>query len=90
MATKRFKYLQRFRQELRCVGFSKTGANKILRKIRKNKDNDGCFERACERARNFTYMLGISFVWSQTPQGQEYWSNICDKLRGNEHGNSTF
>ena len=80
MTTKRFKYLQRFRQELRCVGFSKAGADKIVQKIRKNKDNDGCFERACEQDYTFSELLGCSFFWHETPEGQDFWYNLHTTL----------
>ena len=49
MATVRFSYLQRFRIALRKIGYTKAEANKIMAKIRKYKDSNGYFERACER-----------------------------------------
>ena len=80
MATVRFSYLQRFRQKLRCVGFSKTGADKLVRKIRKYKDNDGYFERACERKFSFGNLVSSSFIWDESPEGHEYWSEIFTRL----------
>ena len=63
MATVRFNYLQRFRIALRKIGYTKAEANKIVFKIRKNKDNDGCFERACEQGYDFSELIGCSFFW---------------------------
>ena len=80
MATVCFNYLQRFRITLRKIGYTKAEANKIVTKIRKNKDNDGSFEHSCQHARNFTYMLGISFAWSVSPEGEDYWREIFTRL----------
>ena len=80
MATVCFNYLQRFRITLRKIGYTKAEANKIVTKIRKNKDNDGSFEHSCQHARNFTYMLGISFAWSGSPEGNDYWREIFTRL----------
>lgn len=81
MATKSFNYLQRFRQELRCIGFSKAGADKVVQKIRKNKDNDGCFERACRLNYSFCEMVGSAFYWYMTPEGSDFWYDIHESLR---------
>ena len=80
MATKRFNYLQRFRITLRKIGYTKAEANKIVTKIRKNKDNDGSFERSCQLERNFTYMLGFSFIWDDSPEGHDYWCELSTRL----------
>ena len=80
MATIRFNYLQRFRITLRKIGYTKAEANKIVAKIRKNKDNDGSFEHSCQHERNFTYMLGISFVWWESPEGDDYWRDLHTRL----------
>lgn len=69
MATVRFSYLQRFRIALRKIGYTKAEANKVVAKIRKNKDNDGCFERACEYERKFNDMVGNAFYWRMSPEG---------------------
>ena len=80
MATVRFNYLQRFRQELRSVGFSKAEADKIVAKIRKNKDNDGCFERACRLEYNFAELVTCAFYWCDAPEGPDYWSDLHETL----------
>ena len=81
MATVRFNYLQRFRITLRKIGYTKAEANKVVAKIRKNKDNDGSFEHSCQHARNFTYMLSSAFFWHQSPEGHDYWSELNTRLK---------
>ena len=80
MATVRFNYLKRFRIALRNIGYSKAGANKIMAKIRKYKNNDGYFERACERDLSFGNLVSSSFIWDESPEGHEYWSDIFTRL----------
>lgn len=80
MATVRFNYLQRFRIALRNIGYSKAGANKIMDKIRKYRDNDGYFERACEREFSFGNLVSSSFIWDESPEGHEYWSELFTRL----------
>ena len=81
MATVRFNYLQRFRITLRKIGYTKTEANKIVTKIRRNEDNSGCFEHACQHARNFTYMLATAFFWNLSPEGYDYWCDLHTHLK---------
>ena len=88
MATVRFSYLQRFRITLRKIGYTKAEANKIVVKIRKNKDNDGSFEHSCQHARNFTYMLGSAFFWRQSPEGDDYWCDLHTHLKIWENSNA--
>ena len=76
----RFNYLQRFRIALRKIGYTKAEANKIVFKIRKNKDNDGCFEHACQHEREFTDMLGVAFFWCHSPEGSDYWHELHTRL----------
>ena len=80
MATVRFNYLQRFRITLRKIGYTKAEANKIVTKIRKNKDNDGSFEHSCQHARNFTDMLCSAFFWYKSPEGADYWHDMQTHL----------
>ena len=80
MATVRFSYLQRFRIALRNIGYSKAGANKIMAKIRKYKDNDGYFEKACERDFSFGNLVSSSFIWDESPEGHDYWSELSTRL----------
>ena len=81
MATIRFNYLQRFRITLRKIGYTKAEANKIVTKIRKNKDNDGCFEQSCEYERKFIDMLSGAFFWHQSPEGYDYWFDLRTYLK---------
>ena len=80
MATVRFSYLQRFRVELRKIGYTKAEANKIMAKIRKYKDNDGYFERACERKFSFGNLISSSFIWYKSPEGHDYWDELYMRL----------
>ena len=80
MATVRFNYLQRFRIALRNIGYSKAGANKIMAKIRKYKDSDGYFERACERDLSFGNLVSSSFIWHKSPEGHDYWDVLFIRL----------
>ena len=80
MATVRFSYLQRFRIALRNIGYSKAGANKIMAKIRKYKNNDGYFERACERDLSFGNLVSSSFIWYKSPEGHDYWDELFIRL----------
>ena len=80
MATVRFNYLQRFRIALRNIGYSKAEADKILTKIRKYKDNNGYFERACEWGFSFGSLVSSSFIWDESPEGHEYWSELFTRL----------
>ena len=80
MATVRFNYLQRFRIALRNIGYSKAGANKIMAKIRKYKDSDGYFERACERDLSFGNLVSSSFIWYKSPEGHDYWDELYMRL----------
>ena len=34
-----------------------------------------------EKCRKTADMLNDAFVWEQTPEGHEYWSKVCRKLR---------
>ena len=81
MATVRFNYLQRFRITLRKIGYTKAEANKIVFKIRKNKDNNGCFELACGDEYTFADMLGGSFIWRESPEDYAYWETLYTQLR---------
>lgn len=81
MATKRFNYLQRFRVALRNIGYTKAEANKILAKVRRNKDNDGCFERACEQDYDFSELVGCSFFWFESSEGDTYWYDLHTRLK---------
>ena len=83
MATKRFNYLQRFRVALRKIGYTKAEANRIVAKIRKNKDNegDGYFEHTCEVNRSFAGMLSDSFIWTTSLEGEAYWYDLYTTLR---------
>ena len=76
MATKHFNYMQRFRKELRRIGCSKTQSNKIVQKIRKNRDNDAYLEEGCEDKFSFHDMLCCAFVWDASPEGYEYWHSL--------------
>ena len=79
-------------QGLRRLGYSKKQAGRIYERFAKNRVSEGytlkgLIQYAMERGDgvnpiNYRLFTG-AFVWSQTPQGQEYWSDICDKLRGN-------
>ena len=80
MATVRFSYLQRFRIALRKIGYTKAEANKIMAKIRKYKDNDGYFERACERKFSFGNLVSSSFIWDKSPEGHDYWWELFTRL----------
>ena len=80
MATVRFSYLQRFRIALRKIGYTKAEANKIMAKIRKYKDSDGYFERACERKFSFGNLISSSFIWDKSPEGHNYWKEIFTRL----------
>ena len=80
MATVRFNYLQRFRIALRNIGYSKAEANKIMAKIRKYKDNDGYFERVCERDLSFGNLVSSSFIWYKSPEGHDYWDVLFIRL----------
>ena len=80
MATVRFSYLQRFRIALRKIGYTKAEANKIMVKIRKYKDNDGYFERACERKFSFGNLISSSFIWHKSPEGHDYWDELFIRL----------
>lgn len=80
MSTVRFNYLQRFRIALRNIGYSKAEANKIMAKIRMYKDNDGYFERACERGFSFGNLISSSFIWDESPEGHEYWQGMFTRL----------
>ena len=77
----RFNYLQRFRIALRKIGYTKAEANKIVFKIRKNKDNNGCFELACEDEYTFADMLGGAFIWYMSPEDHTYWKTLYTQLR---------
>ena len=91
MATIRFNYLQHFRIALRKIGYTKAEANKIVFKIRKNKDNYGCFELACEGEYTFADMLIGAFIWCMSPEDHNYWKTLYMQLRTwEEYGNSTF
>ena len=81
MATVRFNYLQRFRVALRKIGYTKAEANKIMAKIRKYKDNDGYFERACERKFSFSNLVSGSFIWCKSPEGHVYWDELYLRLK---------
>lgn len=81
MATKRFNYLQRFRVALRDIGYTKAEANEIVVKIRRNKDNDGCFERACEQDYDFSELIGCSFFWFESLEGDTYWYDLHTRLK---------
>ena len=82
----------KFIQWLRRNGYSKKQAGRIYERFAKNQLNEGntlegLIQYAMERGDgvnpiNYRLFTG-AFVWSQTPQGQEYWRGICDKLRGN-------
>ena len=80
MATKRFNYLQRFRVALRKIGYTKAEANEIVVKIRRNKDNDVCFEQLGQYERKFTDMLGGAFFWYRSPEGGDYWHDLHTRL----------
>ena len=81
----------KFIQSLRRLGHSKKQAGRIYERFAKNQLNEGStlkglIQYAMERGDGvnpINYRLFRSaFVWSQTPQGKEYWRDICDKLRG--------
>ena len=87
-----FIFKNKFIQGLRRLGYSKKQAGRIYERFAKNQLNDGdtlkgLIHYAMERGDGvnpINYRLFTSaFVWSQTPQGKEYWNDICDKLRGN-------
>lgn len=88
MATRRFNYLQRFRVALRDIGYTKAEANEIVAKIRKNKDNDGCFERACEQDYEFSELIDCLFIWELSPEGYIYWDALHTRLVIWENGNA--
>ena len=82
----------KFIQWLRRNGYSKKQAGRIYERFIENilKEGDTLekliwYVMECGDGVNpINYRLFKSaFVWSQTPQGREYWSDICDKLRGN-------
>ena len=85
-------FKNKFIQGLRRLGYSKKQAGRIYERFAKNRLNEGdTLERLIQHAMecgdgvnpvNYRLVRG-AFVWSQTPQGLGYWSNICDKLRGN-------
>ena len=85
-------FKNKFIQGLRRLGHSKKQAGRIYKRFAKSLLNDGdtlegLIQYAMERGDgvnpiNYRLFTG-AFVWSQTPQGQKYWSDICDKLRGN-------
>ena len=77
----RFNYLQRFRITLRKIGYTKAEANKIVFKIRKNKDNTGCFEIACGHEYTFADMLDGAFIWNMSPEEHTYWRILYTQLR---------
>ena len=81
----------KFIQGLRRLGHSKKQAGRIYERFTKNRLSEGStleglIQYAMERGDgvnpiNYRLFTG-AFVWSNTPQGPEYWSNICYKLRG--------
>ena len=82
-------------QSLRRLGYSKKQAGRIYERFAKNRLSgeytlEGLIQHGMERGDginpNNYYLFAGAFVWSQTPQGQEYWANICDKLRGDKNG----
>ena len=85
-------FKNKFIQWLRRNGYSKKQAGRIYERFAKNRLNEGytlkgLVQYAMERGDgvnpiNYRLFKG-AFVWSQTPQGKEYWGDICDKLRGN-------
>ena len=85
-------FKNKFIKGLRRLGYSKKQAGRIYERFAKNRliegyTLEGLIQYATERGDginpiNYRLFTG-AFVWSQTPQGQEYWSDICDKLRGN-------
>ena len=82
----------KFIQWLRRNGYSKKQAGRIYERFEKSRLNKGgtlkgLVQYAMEcgdgvNPINYRLFTG-AFVWCQTPQGQEYWANICDNLRGN-------
>ena len=78
-------------QGLRRLGYSKKRAGRIYERFAKNRLIEGytlkgLIQYAMEcgdgvNPINYRLFTG-AFVWSQTPQGKEYWSDICDKLQG--------
>ena len=85
-------FKNKFTQGLRRLGYSKKQAGRIYERFAKNRLSEGhTLEGLIQYAMecgdgvnpiNYRLFRG-AFVWSQTPQGNEYWSDICDKLRGN-------
>ena len=85
-------FKNKFIQGLRRLGHRKKQAGRIYERFAKNRVSEGytlkgLIQYAMKRGDginpNNYYLFAGAFVWSQTPQGQEYWSDICDKLRGN-------
>ena len=76
-------------QGLRRLGYSKKQAGRIYERLEKNclsegSSLEGLIQYAMERGDgvnpiNYRLFKG-AFVWSKTPQGREYWRDICDKL----------
>ena len=87
-----FIFKNKFTQGLRRLGYNKKQAGRIYERFAKNRLSEGYtleghIQYAMERGDginliNYHLFVG-AFVWSKTPQGQRYWSDICDKLRGN-------
>lgn len=85
-------FRNQFIQSMRRLGYSKKKAGRIYERFAKNRLNEGYqLEEIIQYAMecgdgvnpiNYRLFRG-AFVWSQAPQGREYWSDICDKLRGN-------
>ena len=85
-------FRNQFIQSLRRLGYSKKQAGRIYERFTENRLNEGyTLEGLIQYARergdgvnpiNYRLFTG-AFVWSRTPQGQEYWNVICDRLRGN-------
>ena len=77
-------FRNQFIQSMRRLGYSKKQAGRIYERFAKNRLNEGYQLEELIGVNPINYRLFTgAFVWSQTPQGKEYWSVICDKLRGN-------
>ena len=83
----------KFIQGLRRIGCSKKQAGRIYERFAKNRliegnTLEGLIQYAMERGDGvnpINYRLFTSaFVWSQTPQGKEYWAKIKLKVEGVE------
>lgn len=82
----KFQYMAQFRKLLANLGWSKAGADKLVRRIQKYSNNHPYLKEMIKSDCYFYKYLSCTFTWDESPQGFNHWYHIYRVLEEYEVG----